>query len=235
MNYSIKLSDWMRIVNVACESWKKRLLIHASDSLRGNLVTLSESFLKEMLDASNQSQKKLILSLFPDYNKEDPYKKFRDAEKKGKIIQHRDNNNKWINCKFNEPLYYLPPEDYRIKHKHQDMIDEWEASGRTKVVQYKDHSLGGPFWITTGGGKWDEAYEYRFKPEEPEYVPYTFEDAKELIGKPVKNKKLDFMYLIIDIDSSGVRMGTSSLLYPYSNLLEHYTDIDGNPLGKLKK
>lgn len=234
MKHTITLTSWFKIIEVACSSWRTKLLTYAYRQFTGNggdSFSVEKEFLEEMLTASDQSQKKLILSLFPDYNKEDPYKKFKDAEKEGKEVQFKSNMGGWVtHVKYSD--FLLPVDQYRIKNKHQDLIDKWEASGRTLEIQFKDNSCGGPFWITCDAGKWDEAYEYRIKPKE-KYVPYSLEDAKELIGKVVIKRGSNIHRLITQVGSQFVRAGCEH--ETYTSLLNTYTDIDGKPLGKLKK
>lgn len=70
--------------------------------------------------------------------------------------------------------------------------------------------------------------DYRIK-QEPEYVPFTFEDAEFLIGKPVKHKKDSWVEIITYCNKNE----TSSCMY--EDLLRDYTFLDGSPCGKLKE
>lgn len=69
-------------------------------------------------------------------------------------------------------------------------------------------------------------YDYRVKPE-PKYVPFTYEDANELIGKAVKHKSLNYVELIKFI--SDTHVGDISFV----ELFQYYTFLDGTPCGKL--
>lgn len=77
------------------------------------------------------------------------------------------------------------------------------------------------------GWNWDN-YDYRVK-KEPEYVPFTFEDAEFLIGKVVKHKKDKWVEMLTWCSPDEV------LNIPYEILLDNYTFIDGSPCGKLKQ
>ena len=70
-------------------------------------------------------------------------------------------------------------------------------------------------------------YSYRVKPE-PEYIPFTFEDAEFLIDKAVKKKKQNYLAVITWCYNGATNMGD------FKNLLEYYTFLDGSPCGKLK-
>lgn len=84
------------------------------------------------------------------------------------------------NPEWKETLVDLSKDNYKIengiltrttkeepKNPHQPMIDEWEASGRTKVVQfYLNDKL---CTCDNGEPKWFENVKYRFKPEVVRY------------------------------------------------------------------
>lgn len=73
--------------------------------------------------------------------------------------------------------------------------------------------------------------DYRIKeePEKPEYIPFSFEDAEQLIGKVVKSKDENWIEMI-----TWCGNGEASSI-PYSTLLYDYTFLDGSPCGKLKQ
>ena len=83
------------------------------------------------------------------------------------------------------------------------------------------HHVNIPFW------NWNDV-DYRVK-EEPEYVPFSFEDAEFLIGKVVKHKKDKWVEMLTWCSPDEV------LNIPYEILLDNYTFIDGSPCGKLKQ
>lgn len=75
----------------------------------------------------------------------------------------------------------------------------------------------------------------RIKPE-PEYIPFTFEDAEQLIGKVIrpKNELHKLILLISMINFSGVFL-EDEITITYTSLLSDYTFLDGSPCGKLKQ
>ena len=121
---------------------------------------------------------------------------------------------------------------------HQALIDDWLKSGKTKIVQFYNPGLN--IWSNSVGQPyWDKNLKYRFKPE-PKYVPFTFDDAKDLIGKAVKDKRNQSILLIIRIDNVE-----TNLLYSiyfandysinYNSLLSNFTFLDGSSCGKLSE
>jgi hypothetical protein len=72
------------------------------------------------------------------------------------------------------------------------------------------------------------AYPCRVKPE-PEYIPFTFEDAKDLIGKVVVDKHSIATIDYLDVNGCTVSMTS----WTYEAVLERYTFLDGTPCGKL--
>lgn len=87
-------------------------------------------------------------------------------------------------------------------------------------------------WIETSDPSWNWSLtDYRVKEEskQPKYVPFTFEDAEHLIGKPVKHKKDSWVEIITYCNKNE----TSSCMY--EDLLRDYTFLDGSPCGKLKE
>ena len=76
------------------------------------------------------------------------------------------------------------------------------------------------------------SYNYRVKPE-PKYVPFTFEDAKDLIGKVIKSKKDNTVASIVMCTSLAVYYGSDSGC-KYGYLFTEFTFLDGTPCGKIK-
>lgn len=68
--------------------------------------------------------------------------------------------------------------------------------------------------------------------QEPEYIPFTFEDAEFLIGKAVKSQSKQPFGIITAIDNGGVEI--SNTFYIFNVLLNDYTFLDGSPCGKVK-
>lgn len=87
-------------------------------------------------------------------------------------------------------------------------------------------------WIETSDPSWNWSLtDYRVKEEskQPEYVPFTFEDAEFLIGKVVIHKSGTEIRLITvcsPITVEGIC---------YTILFSEYTFPDGSPCGKLKE
>lgn len=113
---------------------------------------------------------------------------------------------------------------------HQEMIDEWEASNRTKIVQILDEDRG--YWETVAGNPvWAPDGKYRFKPE-PELMPFDFSDVNFLIGKSVRIKSDGRTRLITAINEHSVYAYD---LISYQKLFDLYEFLDGTPCGKLKE
>ena len=83
---------------------------------------------------------------------------------------------------------------------------------------------------------WNES-KYRIK-KEPEYVPFTSDDAEVLIGKDIKitdnNTGFWCINKIVAVSNDCVFIGNSIIGISYDKLLEKYTFLDGTPCGKLK-
>ena len=102
-------------------------------------------------------------------------------------------------------------------------------------------------WVLANDPLWDFVrVNYRIK-KEPEYVPFTFEDAEMLIGKNIKSieESDDFLFdtnwckfshvgKIIGVLKNNVSIGGCITDVGYDELLEKYTFLDGTPCGKLK-
>ena len=87
-------------------------------------------------------------------------------------------------------------------------------------------------WATDPNPGWDwicRDYRVKKEPKYPKYIPFTFEDAEHLIGKPVKHKKDSWVEIITYCNKNE----TSSCMY--EDLLRDYTFLDGSPCGKLKQ
>ena len=110
----------------------------------------------------------------------------------------------------------------------KEMIEVMQAYVDGKEIEYTNKNS--PMdWLKTKDPLWDwNASDYRVK-QAPEYVPFTFEDAEQLIGKVVKSKDENWIEMITWCDNDEA----SSI--PYSTLLYGYTFIDGSPCGKLKQ
>ncbi len=69
---------------------------------------------------------------------------------------------------------------------------------------------------------------YRVKPE-TKYIPFTFDDAKDLIGKVVVDKHSIATIDYLDVNGCTVSMTS----WTYEEMLERYTFLDGTPCGKI--
>jgi hypothetical protein len=76
-------------------------------------------------------------------------------------------------------------------------------------------------------------YQYRIKPE-PEYAPYTENDAREFLGEKFVNIKYGHMIIVVDYGDDGVWFPEGGRNYScnYSDLLKNYTKLDGTPAGR---
>ena len=68
---------------------------------------------------------------------------------------------------------------------------------------------------------------------EPEYIPFTFEDAEQLIGKTIKSKSGNSIYIITAINYEYIGIWKNNI--NYDQLFDIYTFLDGSPCGKLKQ
>lgn len=108
-----------------------------------------------------------------------------------------------------------------------EMIAVMQAYVDGKEIEYRcgDYQT----WRKTIDPLWDwYKTDYRVKTE-PEYIPFTFEDAEFLIGKALKHKKENYLAVITRCFNKNTDIGD------YEELLDEYTFIDGSPCGKLKK
>lgn len=232
----IPITEFTKIVNVACPAWQKKLKDYVISNLQDDYISVkvTKGFYDQMITASTVrdgiNQADVINSVLPMF-KHDPYKVFRDAEKEGKTIQVF-NMYQWLDIK--NPIYNNKSENYRIKHKHQDLIDEWEASGRTKVVQWLSVT---DTWkeLLDNNPSWLEDTEYRFK-HEPKYVPFDDSEIQQLMGEWIRHKVTGEMIMITEVyppsHGGGITVkvvGGRTSLYV---IFDQYTFLDGSPCGK---
>lgn len=69
------------------------------------------------------------------------------------------------------------------------------------------------------------------KPKEPVYRPFTFEEAKEHVGRVVKSKNKIVVELIVHARDGGLIVG--GFYKSYQDLMDYYTFLDGSPAGIL--
>lgn len=228
MDYQIPIKDFLKLIDAACNTWKTKLNKHLTDNLNveTGLIVVKQKDLNLMLIAATThngvDQKKVIEEVFSIGD--DPYKVFKDALKEGKEVQiYSMEGGTWVTQKTY--AFIDDPENYRIKHKHQDLIDLWEKD-KTQVVQFKDD---GKTWFNCKNPLWSEDLEYRIKPKE-EYVPFDFSDAKELIGERVS--VYGGFRVITRVFNGGVELGDMTLTFKH--LFDKATFLYGSKCGKLK-
>lgn len=112
----VSLYNFNKIIQVACSEWKKKL----EDFARKNLdlqtqkLQVSNSFIKEMWKASNKSQEKVVLEVFPNFKGQ--YEDLVEALNQGKTLQFFNQNNQWQDLNQTEMIGFTYPRDrYRIK------------------------------------------------------------------------------------------------------------------------
>ena len=97
-----------------------------------------------------------------------------------------------------------------------------------KTIQVKSLSTG--IWHDTNEPSFDIMYEYRVKPE-PKLVPFTYLDAKDLIGKAVIRKTDKCVRFIGAITENDIMLSDGTHLISFRNLLDCYLFLDGSPIG----
>ena len=107
-----------------------------------------------------------------------------------------------------------------------EMIAVMQAYEDGKVIEYWDNYP--PTWKMATKPSWDwHTTDYRVKPE-PEYIPFTFEDAEFFTGKVVKHKTANQLAVVTWCSNETTSAGS------YKRLLYDFTFLDGSPCGKLK-
>ena len=86
------------------------------------------------------------------------------------------------------------------------------------------------YWAVNLDPKWNWVHiKYRVK-EEPELVPFSYEDAELLIGKVLKHKHSADYVVVTRVSKPLVSLnGFNSY---YEELLDDFTFLDGSPCGK---
>ena len=109
--------------------------------------------------------------------------------------------------------------------KHWEQIMAFKDG---KIIQCK--SLVNGVWYDANEPFFDINSEYRIKPE-PKLVPFTYLDAKDLIGKAVIGKIDKNVRLIGIVTENDVMLSNCSHLISFRNLLNYYLFLDGSPIG----
>lgn len=78
---------------------------------------------------------------------------------------------------------------------------------------------------------WDDL-DYRIK-QEPEYIPFDFTDAEQLIGKIVRYKSTHSLSVITNVNPKNVT--SSGTVIKYEDLFNNYEFTDGSICGKIKQ
>ena len=120
----------------------------------------------------------------------------------------------------------------------EDLIKHWdviEAFKNGESVEVYDFALKD--WTTLDYPNFYRHHVYRVKPKpeyrvKPEYVPFDFSDAQQLLGKIVIAKNEDFVGIISAVAQNAVYIGGCIELY--KRLMEDFTFADGTPCGKIK-
>lgn len=127
-------------------------------------------------------------------------------------------------------ILWLENNDYREYDPYRELK---EARNQGKTIQWRYLNNKNEDWkdITYNGHIFsDEYYEYRIKPLI--YIPFTFEDAENLIGKAVKTKCKRAIMNIVFLNKEGISL-SNGIDGDYKFLLDNYTFLDGSPCGKL--
>ena len=111
------------------------------------------------------------------------------------------------------------------RHKWYNEIVAW-AEG--KQIQFRNFTY--QEWMDMNWTpSWNMNGEYRIKPEH-QLIPFDYSDAKELIGKIVKNKNNESISIITQVGKHAI--GVYGAGYLFDLFLEKYTFLDGSPCGK---
>lgn len=115
------------------------------------------------------------------------------------------------------------------KEKAKELSELFKAYSEGKIIEYK--SPGAECWdVDNNFGGSILAIQYRIKPE-PKLVPFTFEDAEFLIGKPIRSKQKNVVLLIQVVYQKSIMMHGFDTISYYS-LLQNWEFLDGSPCGK---
>lgn len=192
-------------------------------------------------------------------NTQDNYNKYKNMKKRRK---HYDEIIAWANGAYieRELIYdywiidHNPTFDekynYRIhgqtKDKYKEVKEAYEAG---ETIQFKDKYVGAmyidyeefriPGMVYPKIG--DDAYYWRIKPKnyikkaENMYIPFTWENKTEIMGKWIKWKKDGSLYLVTSIGGIEDFWVVAGNVYISSEeLLQNYEFLNGTPCGVKK-
>ena len=97
--------------------------------------------------------------------------------------------------------------------KHWEQILAFKNAG---TIQVKNLSTG--IWHDTNDPSFDIMYEYRVKPES-KLIPFTYLDAKDLIGKAIIGKTDKSVRLIGVVIENGIMLSNGTHLISFIDLL----------------
>jgi hypothetical protein len=124
---------------------------------------------------------------------------------------------------------YVNIKDCHVIQSIGTVLMEWEKSGG-ELELWSSYLKEWVKLIKEDGVKLDDIL--RIKPvEQPQYRPYTFEEAKEVFTKDawvIEASSGDY-YLVTGIFKDAVEFGQPEC--DYETLLENYTHLDGIPCG----
>lgn len=221
--YQSETKDIKYLPKEIVETWEEYV-----EFKKGDFVTLSEGntrwvFIFEKLEND-------ILNYFSGVYFKDGWSNYKKGTVKlvGRKLTHSTQEEKdLLISKLKEQGKYYDVESHSIKdvNPHQDMIDEWEKSSRTKELQYFDNGN----WFRASTPTWSKDVKYRFKPQ-PVYVPFTFEDNNQFRNKWLKHND-GSLHLITSISKSYLQVDGDA--YPYQEALEYFRFEDDSIFGKL--
>lgn len=119
----------------------------------------------------------------------------------------------------------------------QEMIAVITAFEQGKKIE--SCAIGSNDWNLSLNPIWDFSnWIYRVV-EEPEYVPYDGTQEGTLVGKIVRHSNGIMRMIIGESKTSRINndviLGGQEWWTPYEDLFNHYTFLDGQPCGMLKK
>lgn len=119
----------------------------------------------------------------------------------------------------------------KTPRKHAEIAKLYHSDKSIKIQYRYDGGQGN--WRDNDNPAFNDNFEYRIKPTEPELIPYSFEDADYLRDLWIVKNDDKEEFKITGVGKNRVLLG-----YWYQNfkeLFENFTTIDGKPLGKFKQ
>lgn len=112
-----------------------------------------------------------------------------------------------------------------LSKKHSESIKAWLDGAE---VEFYD----GKKWVYIENPVFIERLEYRIKPKEKvrRLVPFDQSDWTGLIGKTVKRRNSNIVFLIVGFTEQYVYLGATPIRYEVFK--SDYELIDGSPCGK---